>query len=212
MAQNFTRDCFGAGHIAGNDMQAIENNFACLRSMFSGPTAPSNPASGYMWFATVDRNLRIRNGSNSAWVGVLAIDAPDSTLIYRNDTDDGWAISATSTDTVAAVKSQSGAYISGGSQLGSWAFWNFLVTQHNHATSHTHDISGGVHTHGLAGGGYIGRVEGESNTKSHFTNNDGDHSHSLNIYSSIYNAGVQVSGGSSWRPAAIVCTMQHLDI
>lgn len=52
------------------DLTAIRNNFAALKSCFSGPTAPPNPVAGMWWYDTTANMLKLRNEANSAWLNV----------------------------------------------------------------------------------------------------------------------------------------------
>jgi hypothetical protein len=49
-------------------MQAVEDNFAALKSCFSGTSAPSNPAAGMAWLDTTNHIIKVRNEANSAWI------------------------------------------------------------------------------------------------------------------------------------------------
>lgn len=69
MSQTFTDDCFAAGHVAQTDLQNMENNFAALKSNFSGTAAPSNPVEGMWWADSDDNILKIYTGS--AWQNVF---------------------------------------------------------------------------------------------------------------------------------------------
>ena len=70
MAQNFTDDCFDASHVGQTDLGNIENNFACLKSSFSGTSAPSNPVAGMLWYDTTNNLLKLRNAANNAWLEI----------------------------------------------------------------------------------------------------------------------------------------------
>ncbi|MDI9555520.1 MAG: hypothetical protein QM256_07025, partial [Pseudomonadota bacterium] len=70
MAQNFTDDCFDASHVGQTDLGNIENNFACLKSSFSGTSAPPNPVAGMLWYDTANSMLKLRNASNNAWIEI----------------------------------------------------------------------------------------------------------------------------------------------
>lgn len=52
------------------DLTAIRNNFAALKSCFSGATAPPNPVAGMWWYDTTANMLKLRNEANSAWLNV----------------------------------------------------------------------------------------------------------------------------------------------
>jgi len=86
MAQNWTDDVFDPGHVGQTDLQNIENNFACLKSSFSGSSAPVNPVPGMFWVDTTNHILKMRNEANNAWLNVwdLANDKP-----YGQDFTDG---------------------------------------------------------------------------------------------------------------------------
>lgn len=69
-AQNYTDDVYDAVHVAATDLQNMENNFACLKSSFSGGSAPANPVPGMFWYDTTDNFLKLRNKANAAWLNV----------------------------------------------------------------------------------------------------------------------------------------------
>lgn len=70
MSQTYTDDCFASGHVAQTDMQNIENNFAALKSTFSGGSAPSNLVAGMWWYDTSANILKLRNEANDAWQSI----------------------------------------------------------------------------------------------------------------------------------------------
>ena len=70
MAQDFTDDCFGTSHVGQTDLTNMENNFACLKSSFSGTSAPSNPVAGMLWYDTTNNILKLRNAGNNAWLEI----------------------------------------------------------------------------------------------------------------------------------------------
>ena len=53
-----------------SDLTAMRNNFAALKSCFSGASAPSNPVAGMWWYDTTANMLKIRNEANNAWLNV----------------------------------------------------------------------------------------------------------------------------------------------
>lgn len=70
MSQDWTENCFQSDHQVQTNMQAIENNLLCLKTCFSGDTAPSSPSAGQWWYDTAADILKIRNEANSAWIEV----------------------------------------------------------------------------------------------------------------------------------------------
>ncbi|HQP29943.1 MAG TPA: hypothetical protein PLB81_01335 [Deltaproteobacteria bacterium] len=70
MSQSWTDDCYDSTHVGQTDLQNMENNFACLKSSFSGASAPSNPVAGMFWLDTTNHILKMRNEANSAWISL----------------------------------------------------------------------------------------------------------------------------------------------
>jgi len=102
MAQNFTDDCFDASHVGQTDLGNIENNFACLKSSFSGTSAPSNPVAGMLWYDTTNNLLKLRNAANNAWLEIydFANDRVPSGKVKTASLQDG----ALSADTTGRAK------------------------------------------------------------------------------------------------------------
>ena len=69
MSQTFTDDCFAGGHQAQIDLQSYKDNFAALKSNFSGASAPANLVAGMIWAdnSGSDVVLKVRNKLNNAW-------------------------------------------------------------------------------------------------------------------------------------------------
>ena len=88
MAQNFTDDCFDASHVGQTDLGNIENNFACLKSSFSGTSVPSNPVAGMLWYDTTNNLLKLRNAANNAWLEIYDF-ANDRTVLKTSHLVDG---------------------------------------------------------------------------------------------------------------------------
>lgn len=144
MSQDYTINSFQGDHAGQTDLLNMEKNHECHRSFFSGASAPSNAVAGHPWFDTTQNLPKIRNDANSAWIAILTGTIYQKLWIYRNDTDDGWAIDATVTDRVLALKGGSGLYnVNGGVNAGeTWA--NLKAHTHTGA-SHNHDIGNHVH-------------------------------------------------------------------
>ncbi len=73
MSQNFTDDCYASTHVRATDLQAFENNFAALKSSFSGSSAPSNAVAGMLWYDTSTGFLKVRNTDNTTWVSIYDV-------------------------------------------------------------------------------------------------------------------------------------------
>jgi len=69
MSQNFTGDSYDSSHVAATDLQNMEDNFAALKSQFSGTSAPSNPVLGMPWVDTTNNILKMYDGTQ--WVNVF---------------------------------------------------------------------------------------------------------------------------------------------
>jgi len=211
MSQNWTDDVFAGGHVGQTDLQNMENNFACLKSMFSGGSAPSNAIAGMPWFDTTQKVLKYRDSANAAWLGLMHGDTNQKVWIYRDSTMDGWAIDSAVSDIVLAIKGGA-TYTTGGVIAGNWAQPGHTHTIPNHY--HTlpmgyragnsglwvdqNHTSGTVYTqYGYA----LAADSGDSNTIALITYTDGG-------------GGATSSDGTpdAWRPAAAVGTLQYLDL
>ena len=73
MSQNFTDDCYASTHVRATDLQAFENNFAALKSSFSGSSAPSNAVAGMLWYDTSTGFLKVRNTNNTTWISIYDV-------------------------------------------------------------------------------------------------------------------------------------------
>jgi len=87
MSQTYTADVFGAAHVAQTDLQNMEDNFAALKSAFSGAGAPSNTVAGMWWVDTTAHILKHRDEANGAWLNVwdLANNKPVLTNVVSAD-------------------------------------------------------------------------------------------------------------------------------
>jgi len=70
MAQTYNDAVPASTRNALEDLTAIRNNFAALKSCFSGATAPPNPVAGMWWYDTTANMLKLRNEANNAWLDV----------------------------------------------------------------------------------------------------------------------------------------------
>lgn len=100
MAQTYVTDCFAAGNTGTTDLQNIENNFAALKSSFSGANAPSDLVAGMWWFDTTANILKLRNEANDAWQSVW--DLANNKPIIAN-------LANEITDTMVAAANKDGA-------------------------------------------------------------------------------------------------------
>ena len=88
MSQNYTDDCFAPGHVGQTDLQNMENNFAALKSAFSGASAPSNPVAGMIWIDTT--NDLLKRYYDGSWISIwdLANNKPIITNLSNEITCD----------------------------------------------------------------------------------------------------------------------------
>ncbi|MCG8638488.1 MAG: hypothetical protein MI862_02070 [Desulfobacterales bacterium] len=70
MAQTYSDNCYAPNSSPQVDMPLVEQNFAALKSSFSGASAPANSVAGMWWYDTGTHILKIRNRTNSAWQNV----------------------------------------------------------------------------------------------------------------------------------------------
>lgn len=193
MSQTWTDDTYAGGHTAATDLQNIENNFAALKSSFSGAALPANAVDGTIWKDTGKKTWKGYNGASS--FGFMHGDANQKIWIYRDTAMDGWVVDTSVTDRVLAIKGGYNAYnISGGSLGGTWTQPSHTLTI-SEIPSHAHRMAG--YTAGnvdLGGSGGLLHYGGTLNTDS--VGGGGAHSH----------------GGTTYRPAAAVGTLQYLDL
>jgi hypothetical protein len=210
MTQTYVDNCFQSGNVGQTDLQNIENNFAAVKSNFSGASTPSNVVAGMTWFdvdsGTANEGvLKLRDDGNASWFGLFHGDTTQKVLVYRNTALDGWAIDGTAgiQDTSIAIKGGA-TYTTAGAVAGSWTI-SGIWSANDTSTNHTHTISTD-----LTGGAYkltfVSGVDGD-------VNNIPEHNH----------GGVTGSGGSYvhnhtilqnglWRIRASVFTLQYIDI
>lgn len=143
MSQNWTTDTFAAGHVAQTDLQNMENNFAVLKSCFSGAAAPADTVAFMLWGDTAQKVLKVRNNADDAWLGLMHGDTSEKRLAYRNAALEGYARDAGVTDKVIALKG-GGTYVAGAATAGSWTLAGLTSVNES---AHTH--AGGSHTHAL---------------------------------------------------------------
>jgi len=217
MSQTYTTDTFAGSHVGQTDLQNMENNFAALKSNFSGAAGPGNTVAGMGWFDTTKKLLKNRNVGDTAWIGLMHGDTSQKILVYRNAAMDGWAIDGAQTDRVIALKGGA-TYVAGGAVAGSWTLPDHTLLGAE-IPSHTHTVNNaGAHTHDVevwgGGGGSGAKVAMQGNPSGSqdipdAAQSDGDHGHGQT-------AGTGDDGahnhGATYRPAAIVTTMQYLDI
>ncbi len=109
MAQTWTDDVFDPNHDGQTDLQNIENNFAALKSQFSGLTAPPNPVPFQPWGDLTTHILKIRNETNTSWLGIFDL-ATGKPVGQSTDADtvDGFHASQSAVANNVAVRDASG--------------------------------------------------------------------------------------------------------
>ncbi len=208
MAQTYTINCYVSTHGGQSDLAIMETNFESLRSTFSGAGAPANAVAGMMWFDTAQNLLKVRNDANDAWLGVLTGTTSLKVLIYRNTAEDGWAIDSGVTDRVVAVKGGA-TYTTGGATAGSWS--------HTHAAGHRHkwyeNNAVGVTDQSHDSDGNAQGISGTPKTAGFYamraTNGGISNALSADQYT---DNGSEIPANTTFRPAAVVVTLQYPDI
>ncbi len=206
MAQSYTIDVYDGSHTAATDLQNIENNFAALKSSFSGASAPSNTEFGMPWADTGQKVIKVRNDTDDAWWGYMHGDTSQKIMVYRNAAMDGWAIdSSSATDKAVALKGGS-TYTTGGANAGSWTI-SGLTSANESAHTHT----GGAHSHGLTTTGKddIGSPGSSVYLLTTTSTNSGGGSATTSS-GTAHNHSVSQDG--TWRISAAVFTLQYLDL
>ena len=215
MGQTFTDDCYALTHSGNTDLTNMETNFATLKSMFSGGSAPSNNVAGMPWFDTTNKVLKIRNQANSSWLGVMYGNSNNKIWMYSNTATDGWTVYSSLTDRVLAIKGGSQAYnVSGGNVAGTWTQPNHTLTA-SEIPDHSHNVnSGGAHAHDLVSDNAGSTVQicvqtapgTASGDNSGFVVSGGAHTHTT---ATDGGGDTAHSHGTTFRPAAAVGTLQY---
>jgi microcystin-dependent protein len=208
MSQSWNDNTFEAGHVAQTDLQNMENNFACLKSSFSGAAAPANTVAGMLWFETDQKVLKTRNAADDDWYGLMHGDVSEKRLVYRDAAMDGYARDGTVTDRVLALKGGA-IYVTGGAVAGTVGIPSHALTTAE-LPAHTHDIktyqdSGGIQTY---------QIDSDYRTTAGATRDitapalsAGAHTHT-----SIGSNTGHSHGGTGYRPSAAVCIIVYLDL
>jgi hypothetical protein len=204
MTQTWTDDCFAGGHVGQTDLQNMENNFACLKNMFSGASAPADPVAGMPWFDTTKKVQKQRNAGNSAWIGLMHGDGSQKIWVYRNSAMDGWAIDSSVSDVVLAAKGGA-TYTTGGATAGSWTISGFAT--HGHEVTKVQDDSHTDHFYDSGGNEQVLALG--SKTAGVYGVRIGD---TAPQQYDMFTSKVSLAHDASWRPAAAVNTLQYLDL
>ena len=224
MAQTYTDDTYASNHVGTTDLQNIENNFAALKSSFSGTAAPSNVVGGMPWHDSTAR--KVRNYANTSWLVSLLGDGSQRMWVYRNTTCEGWLIYTSIGDVVLGVNGGSQAYnVNGGSLAGSWTVEG-LTHAHTHTNgAHVHqwydrmDVDNDDRT--FNSGGSAISIVGSGKDRIEISVNTGGVSSGINMDCFTSSVGGQTTSGAStnavssnavWRPRAAVGTLQYPDL
>ena len=143
MAQTWTDDTFAAGHVAQTDLQNMENNFAALKSSFSGAAQPAGAVAGMPWFDSTQKVLKTRDNANAAWLGLFHGSVDSKILVYDDDVLDGYARDAGVIDKVIALKGGA-TYVAGGATAGSWTIGGITAGAIGAEAAHTHPLQNSV--------------------------------------------------------------------
>jgi len=228
MSQDYTVNSYAADHVGQVNLANIEKNLECLRSFFSGDAAPSNTLKGHVWFDSTQNLPKIRNNANSAWLAILTGTTSQKLWIYRNDTDDGWAIDSGVTDRVLALKGGSDLYnANGGTNAGeTWANLKAHVhtgSAHTHSHNHQWYSAQGANDSDKTynSGGSSTNLTSDSTKSSSYVHiarsiSTGDvplgDSYSKTDATAASSANTGAQSTSDVRPAAAVGTLQYPDI
>jgi len=229
MSQNYVDNVFTSTGQVQSQMAQIENNFAALKSIFSGTSAPPDTVAGMLWFHTTNKIPKLRNNANDAWLGIMQADASHKLWVYRNTAPDGWVVDSSITDKVLALKGGTQAYnANGGTTGGSFTLGSHTLTDAN-LNPHTHGSGGGSHTHTLSSNLYPFDTSGAI-TVANFafdTRSDclfppswvqgsisyfrADSTSIAHTHTSV-GSSTPVTHDANYRPAAAIGTMQYMNI
>jgi hypothetical protein len=212
MAQTFTDNTYDGTHNAATDLENMEDNFAALKSSFSGTASPGSAVTGQLHMDTDNHVLKMYD---TAWRGLMHGDTSQKIWVYRNDAMDGWMVDSSVSDRVLAFKGGT-TYTTGGAGAGSWTHGHAdTFGDHNHqwyaytstsVTAKSYDSAGApqnISTAVLASGPNY-HIAGARNT--------GDYIILGSRYTAKSTSPGSVTDNTAWRPLASVGTLQYLDI
>jgi len=215
MSQDWNDNVYASGDQIAVNQQDIEDNFAALKSMYSGASAPADPVAGMTWFDTTNKMVKLRNNANTAWLGIMQGDATFKIWVYLNAAIDGWVVDSSVADVVLALKGGTGAYnVSGGGTAGSWTQPDCTLTtaqlpahDHGAAAAHTHTFEGsGSGLGSVSAIMYQTTLETKVSAVSGLINAGGGHTHTSVGSGSAHNH------GTAYRPYAAVGTLQYMNL
>lgn len=231
MAQNFTDDCFAAGHAGLTDLQNMENNFQCLKTLFSGSSAPTDSTAGMPWFDSAKKLLKVRDSTSGSWLGVMYASTAPRFWVYANAAGDGWIVDSSVGDRVISIKGGSNAYnANGGTLQGSWTISGVTIAgAANHVHQWYNEIASAVtsdQTYNSSGTAITlpsgsGKTEADkfiAISRPIVYANEQLSTVTYNYYLGDAYTSTGAAGGSTvvsdatWRPAAANGTLQYLDI
>jgi hypothetical protein len=189
MAQDWVADLYTTGTVGHTTLSNMELMFATLRSSFSGATGPASPVDGNLWYDSSAKEL-LKVYRNGAWAGVLCGSVSLKLWLYLNAAEDGWAIDATVTDRVLALKGGS-TYTTGAANAGSWT-----ISGIQNESAHTHPADSNYVD------GWIDQGSGSNDCV-------GYHKHTITVSAGSAHSH---SHDGSWRISAAVGTLQYPNI
>lgn len=219
MTQTWNDDIYAGSHIASTDLQNMENNFASIKSFFSGTTQPSNAVAGMPWFDMTNSILKIRSQANSSWLGVMIGSAAFKIWAYLNSAEDGWVADGSVTDRVLAIKGGS-TYTTGAAVAGSWTGASATLSLAQ-MPAHSHAIgSNGAHTHTTTPGISYGQFGFDGSYGSALSGSSPNISGSVSLSTSPSHVHSCASAGSSsshnhgsaGRPAAATGILTYMSL
>lgn len=95
MSQLYTDECFGMNHVVETDMQNTKDNFAALKSAFSGVTTPPDTIAGMWWYDTTANILKLRNEANTDWQSIWDFNSNKPIIANLSNDITGAMISST---------------------------------------------------------------------------------------------------------------------
>lgn len=197
MSQDFTDNCYQMDHEGPSDLQLIENNFACLKSVFGGTAAPTSPIAGQRWYDFTHKIQRFYDGSD--WVCIIPGDTNQKVWSYCNSVVEGMVLVTGIYDMVLALKGGTSSYnVDGGNTAAAWGFL------HTHAdgsylVNHYHRHSSGTGT-------------GAGEPEYGFYNPGNKHTGYAGAATRAVTGTSTSAGDTAWRPAAGIGILMKPDL
>ncbi len=192
MSQEYVANVFEPDLNIEASLNRMEGNFKALKSTNSGPNEPDYMPTAGLWYQTESNEGLKLSVNNSVVAVVLMSDSSHKVWVGKNESSAGWVIDGSIYDCLISIKG--GSYgVVGGVTTGSWNFFSHSHTPGSYSVNHVHTVTSSVSNVGPTELNATGRFfTGTPSGNPAVTGTSGPN-----------------SSASTWRPSALVGTVQY---